>query len=212
MSATQQMGSHGRSALGVYIHIPFCVAKCAYCDFASVPLTPGAVEPYLDALLREIQGCPQAGRRVETLFFGGGTPSLLSGAQLARLLGAVRAVFAVAPGAEITLEANPGTLDAGKAAAWRALGVTRVSLGVQSLDDALLARIGRRHTAREARAAYDLLRAAGCENVGIDLIHGLPGQTPALWRRDLAAAIALGPEHLSLYALGVEREVLGAQR
>ena len=116
----------------------------------------------------------------------------------------MRAAFAVEPGAEISIEANPGTLTAAKAADFKALGVNRVSLGVQSLDDALLARIGRRHTRRDALAAFELLRAAGFDNLGIDLIHGLPGQSPAIWRRDLARAIDLGPEHLSLYALGIE--------
>jgi oxygen-independent coproporphyrinogen-3 oxidase len=192
------------SALGIYVHIPFCEAKCGYCDFASVPLAPGALEPYLDALVREIAAAPEAGRRAATVFFGGGTPSILPGGQLERVLATVRAAFVVDPDAEITLETNPGTLDTAKAAAWRALGVNRISLGVQSLDDGVLARIGRRHTAHEALAAYDLLRAGGFTNIGLDLIHGLPGQTPALWRRDLARAIALGPEHLSLYALGVE--------
>ncbi len=138
------------------------------------------------------------------MFFGGGTPSLLDGGQLARLLAAVRNAFAVDPGAEISIEANPGTLTPAKAAAFRASGVNRVSLGVQSLDDTLLARIGRRHSRREALAAFEMLRAAGFDNLGLDLIHGLPGQRPAIWRRDLERAIALGPEHLSLYALGIE--------
>jgi oxygen-independent coproporphyrinogen-3 oxidase len=189
---------------GIYLHIPFCVAKCRYCDFVSKPLSAGALEPYLEALECEIAAAPEAGRRAGTVFFGGGTPSLLNGSQLARLLAAVRAAFAVEPGAEISIEANPGTLTAAKAADFSALGVNRVSLGVQSLDDDLLARIGRRHTRREALKAFELLRGAGYDNLGIDLIHGLPGQTPAIWRRDLAQAIDLGPEHLSLYALGVE--------
>jgi oxygen-independent coproporphyrinogen-3 oxidase len=191
-------------AFGIYIHIPFCVAKCHYCDFASRPLAAGALEPYLAALEREIAAAPEAGRRVGTVFFGGGTPSLLSGAQLGGLLQAVHAAFAVEAGAEISIEANPGTLTAENAAAYRAHGVNRVSLGVQSLDDALLARCGRRHTGRDAIAAFELLRAAGFDNLGIDLIHGLPGQSPVIWRRDLARAIELGPEHLSLYALSVE--------
>ena len=189
---------------GVYVHIPFCVAKCRYCDFVSRPLADGALGPYLAALEREIAAAPEAGRRAGTVFLGGGTPSLLDGPQLARLLAAVRASFALEAGAEISIEANPGTLTAAKAREFLALGVNRVSLGVQSLDDAVLARIGRRHTAREAIAAFELLRAAGCGNLGVDLIHGLPGQSPAIWRRDLARAIDLGPEHLSLYALGVE--------
>jgi len=192
------------AAFGVYIHIPFCVAKCNYCDFVSRPLAAGALEPYLAALEREIAAAPEAGRRTGTVFFGGGTPSLLSGEQLSRLLEAVRSAFAVEPGAEISIEANPGTLTAAKAGDFSALGVNRVSLGVQSLDDALLARIGRRHTRRNALSAFELLRAAGFDNLGIDLIHGLPGQTSSIWRRDLARAIDLGPEHLSLYALGIE--------
>jgi oxygen-independent coproporphyrinogen-3 oxidase len=192
------------AAFGVYLHIPFCPAKCRYCDFVSRALRPGALEPYLAALEREIARAPEAGRRAGSVFFGGGTPSLLSGGQLERLLAALRRTFDLSPGAEITLEANPGTLTTAKAADFRALGVNRVSLGVQSLDDPLLSRIGRRHSAREAVAAFELLRDAGFGNLGLDLIHGLPGQSPALWRRDLSRAMDLGPEHLSLYALAVE--------
>jgi len=189
---------------GIYLHIPFCLAKCRYCDFVSRPRGAGALEPYLEALELEIAAAPEAGRRAGTVFFGGGTPSLLDGRQLAGLLDAVRATFVLEPGAEISIEANPGTLSATKAAAFSALGINRVSLGVQSLDDALLARIGRRHTRDEALAAFGMLRAAGFDNIGVDLIHGLPGQTPVIWQRDLTRAIDLGPEHLSLYALGVE--------
>lgn len=189
---------------GIYVHIPFCVAKCRYCNFVSRPLSSGALEPYLAALEREIAAAPESGKRVGTVFFGGGTPSLLSGGQLARLLEAVGFSFVLDPEAEISIEANPGTLTAAKAADYKALGVNRVSLGVQSLDKTLLARIGRRHSSREAVAAFELLRGAGFDNVGMDLIHGLPGQSPSIWRRDLTQAIDLGPEHLSLYALGVE--------
>jgi oxygen-independent coproporphyrinogen-3 oxidase len=192
------------AVFGVYVHIPFCVAKCRYCDFVSRPLAAGALEPYLAALEREIAAAPEAGRRAGTVFFGGGTPSLLDGGQLGRILAAVRSTFSVEPAAEISVEANPGTLSAAKAADFQALGVNRVSLGVQSLDDDLLARVGRRHTRRDALAAFELLRAAGFDNLGVDLIHGLPGQSPSTWRRDLARAIDLGPEHLSLYALGIE--------
>jgi oxygen-independent coproporphyrinogen III oxidase len=190
--------------LGVYVHLPFCLARCGYCDFVSQTLRPGALEPYLAALEREIARAPEAGRAAGSVFFGGGTPSLLSGGQLGRLLEVLRRTFEISPDAEITLEANPGTLSAAKAADFRTLGVNRVSLGVQSLDDPLLGRIGRRHSAREAVAAFALLRDAGFDNLGLDLIHGLPGQSPALWRRDLSRAIDLGPEHLSLYALTIE--------
>jgi oxygen-independent coproporphyrinogen-3 oxidase len=190
--------------IGVYIHIPFCTARCRYCDFVSRALAPGLLEPYLEALRLEIVSAAEAGARAGSVFLGGGTPSLLSGGQLGGLLGTVRETFDLAPAAEVTIEANPGTLSGRTAAAYRAHGVNRVSLGVQSFDDALLARIGRQHTGREAVAAYEALRRAGFDNVGLDLIHGLPGQTPALWRRDLSRAVSLGPEHLSLYALGVE--------
>jgi oxygen-independent coproporphyrinogen-3 oxidase len=191
---------------GVYVHIPFCLARCRYCDFVSRALGPGSLEPYLAALEREITAAPEAGRRAGTVFLGGGTPSLLSGNQAGRLLGAVHSTFEIAADAEITIEANPGTITAAKAAAFRALGVNRVSLGVQSFDDPLLARIGRRHTGREAEEAYRALRQAGFDNIGLDFIQGLPGQTPALWNRDLSRAVGLGPEHLSLYALGVEED------
>ncbi len=197
-------GIHSRPRFGIYLHIPFCVAKCHYCDFVSRPLSAGALEPYLAALEWEIAAAPEAGRRAGTVFFGGGTPSLLSGRQLARLFEVVRTTFVVEAGAELSMEANPGTLTAAKAADYRALGVNRVSLGVQSLDDTLLARLGRRHTRRDAIAAFGLLRAAGFDNLGMDLIHGLPGQSPEIWRRDLTQAIELSPEHLSLYALGIE--------
>lgn len=193
-----------RPAFGIYVHVPFCVAKCRYCDFASRPLAGADPEPYVAALEREIAGAPEAGREVSSVFLGGGTPSLLEARHLARILGALRGAFALAADAEITVEANPGTLTAAKAAAMGAMGVNRVSLGVQSLDDALLARLGRRHDARAALAAFALLREAGCANVSVDLMHGLPGQTPEGWRRDLAQAIELGPEHLSLYALCLE--------
>lgn len=198
------MGPSPQPPFGIYVHIPFCVAKCHYCDFVSQPLAPGALEPYLIALEREIDTAPEAGRLVGSVFFGGGTPSLLSGGQLARLLRSVRRAFDIEPDAEITMEANPGTLTAANAADFRALGVNRVSLGVQSFDDTLLARLGRRHSAGEAVSAFKLLRAAGFDNLGLDLIHSLPGQPPALWQRDLALALALAPEHLSLYALGIE--------
>jgi oxygen-independent coproporphyrinogen-3 oxidase len=189
---------------GVYLHIPFCLSKCGYCDFVSAPAPPSAIERYVRALEREIRSSPEAGRPAGSLFLGGGTPSLLAEDQLARLLAAVRETFGLVPGAEVSIEANPGTVTAAKARRLVALGVTRVSLGVQSLDDDLLRRLGRHHTAAEALAAFAALREAGCGNLGLDLIHSLPGQTPAAFERDLARVIALGPEHLSLYALSVE--------
>jgi len=154
--------------------------------------------------VREIAGAQEAGRRVATVYFGGGTPSLLAPGALGEVLDALGRVFAIDADAEVTIEVNPGTVDRGSAAALRRLGFNRASLGVQSLDDATLARIGRTHSAAQAREAFAALRAAGFGNVGVDLIHGLPGQTPAAWRSGLREAVALGPEHLSLYALGLE--------
>jgi oxygen-independent coproporphyrinogen-3 oxidase len=191
---------------GLYIHIPFCVAKCAYCDFNSRSAPAPLVAAYLAALRDELAS---TGRRwphpVDTLHVGGGTPTTLDRRSLAGLLDRVRSSFRVAPGAEVAVEANPGTIGRGSAAALRETGFNRVSLGVQSLDDRVLAAIGRAHDAAAARRAYDALRRAGFDNVGIDLIHGLPGQTVAGWRRDLARVISWGPEHLSLYGLGLER-------
>ncbi len=191
---------------GLYLHIPFCLAKCAYCDFNSQTAPPSLVDAYLDALDRELAS---VGRRwphpVDTVHVGGGTPTILEPVRIERILDRVRASFRVAADAEVAIEANPGTVDRGSAAALHGMGFNRVSLGVQSLDDAVLARIGRVHDGAAARRAYDALRAAGFDNVGVDLIHGLPGQTPEGWRRDLAGVISWGPEHFSLYGLGLER-------
>ena len=192
--------------ISIYIHIPFCVRKCAYCDFTSFPGRGAQMETYLSAVCREMRA--QAaffGRRpVRTVFLGGGTPTLMTGDQVQRLLDALRACFDLAPDAEITMEGNPGTVTAQSLAAYRAAGVNRLSLGVQSLDDGLLAAIGRIHTAAQAREAVRLARAAGFENVSLDLMLGLPGQSAAQWERTLGEAIALAPEHLSCYSLIVE--------
>jgi oxygen-independent coproporphyrinogen-3 oxidase len=191
---------------GLYLHFPFCLSKCRYCDFASRPAAPGEVGRYLEALRREIAASvvPGGRRPASTIYLGGGTPTLLEAPQLGVVLGELRAAHPPADGAEVTIEANPGTVSARKAAALAALGVNRVSLGVQSFDDAQLRGLGRTHSAAEAEAAFGILRRAGFGNVGIDLIHSLPGQRPAAWRRDLARAVALAPEHLSLYALTLE--------
>ena len=192
--------------ISIYIHIPFCVRKCAYCDFTSFPGRGAQMEAYLSAVCREMRaqaaffGC----RRVRTVFLGGGTPTLMTGEQAQRLLDALRACFDLAPDAEITLEGNPGTVTAQSLAAYHAAGVNRLSLGVQSLDDGLLAAIGRIHTAAQAREAVSMARAAGFENLNLDLMLGLPGQSVAQWERTLEEAIALAPEHLSCYSLIVE--------
>jgi oxygen-independent coproporphyrinogen-3 oxidase len=188
---------------GVYIHIPFCRTKCTYCSFLSGDYEEGLSALYLEKLAREIA---DAGRldgspRVDTVYFGGGTPSLIPSAELVRVLGSVRAAFEVDPDAEITVEMNPGTLTPGKLAAYRGAGVNRASVGVQSFDDAELAAIGRVHDAAEARRAVAMLREAGFDNVSLDLIAGLPDQSIDVWRRSVDGALELEPDHLSLYVL-----------
>mgnify|MGYP001047151619 CR=1 FL=1 len=194
--------------LALYIHLPWCARKCPYCDFNS-HASPG--EPpevaYVDALLRDLDQDltgPAVGRPLESIFIGGGTPSLFSGGAVARLLNGVRTLAELAPDVEITLEANPGTADAANFAAYRAAGVNRLSIGVQSLDAAKLVSLGRIHDPRQARAAVRLAREEGFDNLNLDLMYALPGQTLDEAAADLEAAIALEPEHLSYYQLTLE--------
>jgi oxygen-independent coproporphyrinogen-3 oxidase len=190
----------------LYVHAPFCRAKCRACAFFSEPLGPDSLGRYLPALLSEIDHWGRILGRVDapTLFFGGGTPSLLGADALGRIFMALRENFALAPDAEISLEANPDSASPESLAAARGLGVNRLSLGVQSLDDGALAALGRVHDARQAVEAYHAARAAGFDNVGLDLIFGLPGQSVDQWLATLRQAVALGPEHLSCYGLTVE--------
>jgi oxygen-independent coproporphyrinogen-3 oxidase len=188
---------------GVYVHVPFCRTKCTYCAFVSGDYEEALAGRYLAALDREIAHAGEAaGRpRVDTVFFGGGTPSLLPAADLIRVLDRIRDAFDVAPGAEITVEMNPGTITPEKLEAYREAGVDRASVGVQSFDDRELRQIGRVHTAGDARSAVRMLREAGFENVSADLIAGLPYQSSDVWRRNLDEAVALETDHLSLYML-----------
>jgi oxygen-independent coproporphyrinogen-3 oxidase len=192
--------------LSLYVHIPFCIAKCGYCDFNSYAGQESLIPAYAQALLREAEmwsaACP--GWRAETLFFGGGTPSLMPLAELERVLEGLRRHLGLTPDAEVTLEANPGTVDKPYLSRLREMRVNRLSLGVQSFRDDELAFLGRIHSAEEARSAYQAARSAGFDNVSLDLIFGLPGQTADRWLESLEEAIRLGPEHLSLYALTIE--------
>ena len=192
--------------ISIYIHIPLCVKKCAYCDFASFAGRLSQRDAYIDAVCCEIrtQAAFFGRRRVKTVFFGGGTPTLLSGAQMARLMDTLRSCFNLLPDAEITMEGNPGTLTEEALAAYRAAGVNRLSLGVQSMEDALLVAIGRIHTANQAVEAVRMAREAGFENINLDLMYGLPGQTCAQWENTLRQALTLAPEHLSCYSLILE--------
>lgn len=193
-------------AISIYIHIPMCVKKCAYCDFTSFSGRLNQRDAYTDAVCREMraQAAFFGARRVNTVFFGGGTPTLMTGGQIRQMMDTLRACFDLAPDAEITMEGNPGTLSAENLDAYRAAGVNRLSLGVQSMDDGLLAGIGRIHTAAQVRRAVRQARDAGFENLNLDLMLGLPGQTTAQWRDTLGQAIALEPEHLSCYSLILE--------
>jgi oxygen-independent coproporphyrinogen-3 oxidase len=193
--------------LSLYIHIPWCVRKCPYCDFNSHALREAIPEQaYITALLADLeQELPAVwGRTVETVFIGGGTPSLLSPAAFERLLGEIRARLSLKPGAEITLEANPGTVDQASLAGFREAGINRLSLGIQSFQPTLLENIGRIHNDSEALAAIEAARQAGFDNLNLDLMFGLPGQDIARATGDLRTATALGPEHLSWYELTIE--------
>jgi len=192
--------------LSLYLHIPFCAARCAYCDFNTYAGLEAQFAPYIAALAREITAAGAARGRlpVRTVFIGGGTPTLLPPDLLAQALAACRTAFDIAPDAEITSEANPGTVDQARFAALRGLGVNRLSMGVQSFDDAELRWLGRIHSAGEAEAAFYAARAAGFANINLDFIFGLPDQSPTTWAATLARGIALAPEHLSLYSLIVE--------
>jgi oxygen-independent coproporphyrinogen-3 oxidase len=188
--------------VSLYIHIPFCQAKCAYCDFNSYPGQEDLFDSYVAALSREME---QAGPlRLHTIYIGGGTPTVLPLSLLAQILDGARQSFAVNKAAEISLEANPGTVDDEKLAGLRALGVNRLSLGVQSFEERELRLLGRIHTAAEAVECFQAARQAGFVNVNLDLIYGLPGQSATSWEGTLAQALALQPDHLSLYALSVE--------
>jgi oxygen-independent coproporphyrinogen-3 oxidase len=191
--------------LAIYVHLPWCIRKCPYCDFNSHTATELPERAYLDALRADLeQAVPDIwGRRVHTVFFGGGTPSLFSGEAIDELLTLLRTLTRLDPDAEVTLEANPGTVEAGRFAAYRQAGVTRLSLGVQSFDDARLAGIGRIHDGQAARRAVEI--AAACfDNFNLDLMYALPGQQLADWKRELDTALALAPPHLSCYHLTLE--------
>lgn len=195
------------SPLGLYIHIPFCKSKCAYCDFYSLPRSEGRMDDYTDALCAHLaEAAPFASDRLaDTVYFGGGTPSYLGVKRLEKILKVILKKYKVAKDAEITLEANPDS-----AGDWKALrslrkcGFNRLSLGMQSADDAELSEIGRVHTMAQVTAAVEAARKAKFENLSLDLIYGLPRQTPEGWQRNLAAAADLAPEHLSCYGLKVE--------
>lgn len=193
--------------LALYLHLPWCVRKCPYCDFNSFTLGDSLPRRrYVEALLRDLDKEAErvTGRPLVSVFFGGGTPSLFPPDDIARLLGVIQNRFATVADLEITMEANPGTVESGAPAGYRRAGVNRLSLGAQSFDDAALATLGRIHRADDVRRSFAAARDAGFDNINLDLMYALPGQDPASACADLEAAFALGPEHLSWYHLTLE--------
>ncbi len=212
---SRQADAMGLPPLSLYVHFPWCVRKCPYCDFNSHALRGELPEAaYLQALLRDLalQAGGQRQRALQSIFLGGGTPSLFPPAALARLLEGVRTQLPLTADAEITLEANPGTIERGRFADYRAAGITRVSLGAQSFDDEQLRQLGRIHAAADTRRAVEELHAAGLTNFNIDLMYGLPRQSLAGALADVGAAIALQPAHISHYQLTLEPGTVFAAR
>jgi putative oxygen-independent coproporphyrinogen III oxidase len=209
------LSTAGERGLGVYVHVPFCAVRCGYCDFNTYtaaelgPGRPGASrETYADAAITELRMARRVldsvDRPVDTVFFGGGTPTLLPPEDLTRILGAVRDEFGLSPGAEVTTEANPDSVDARSLATLREAGFTRISFGMQSAVPGVLRVLDRTHTPGRPQAAVAEAVAAGFEQVSLDLIYGTPGESDADWQRSLDAVLAVGPTHVSAYALIVE--------
>ena len=200
------MADKNKRPLGLYLHFPFCVRKCRYCDFLSFPSDEAGREIYLKRLKEEIKvrGAAYQDYNIETLFIGGGTPSLMTGQQLTELLDTVRASFHVSPVGEWTMECNPGTTDAETLRIYRNAGINRLSFGLQSMNDEELKYLGRIHTAKQFAENYQAARRVGFENINIDLMSALPGQTTASWLDTLNKAAAFEPEHLSAYSLIIE--------
>jgi oxygen-independent coproporphyrinogen-3 oxidase len=189
----------------LYIHVPFCVRKCIYCDFLSVPYNAELADKYVGSLCKELALRKNSAGVLKTVYIGGGTPSLLPDRSLGRLFDCLRKDFSFSDDPEITLEANPGTLDEAKIATLLSSGVTRISIGMQSCNDDELETLGRIHTARDATHAAGLLRKAGLENYSVDLMYGIPGQTLETWAETLSHAMGLSPRHISAYELTPEK-------
>ena len=202
-----------RKPLELYVHIPFCIRKCAYCDFVSGPGTKAMQKEYEEALLAEIDAAEEtAESEVISAFFGGGTPSAVDAGMLARVMEKLRSKYVFSEDAEITLEANPGTLDAEKLKCYRKSGFNRISIGCQSVHDEELKRLGRIHTFAEFQESFALARDAGFANINVDLMSGLPEQSEEKWEESLRTIAELSPEHISAYSLIVEDGTALARR
>lgn len=195
----------------LYIHVPFCRKKCHYCAFTSTTPENDELKEYPELLSHELKFHTDKAGPLESIYFGGGTPSLLEPEQVAGLLTEIAEQVPIRKEAEITLEANPGTVDLTSLVAFRSAGINRISLGVQSFDDRFLTTLGRIHTSEQSRQAFQAGRQAGFTNISIDLIHTLPGQSLHQWRTELQQAADLGPEHISIYGLTIEEGTLFAE-
>ena len=195
-----------KKELELYIHIPFCIIKCAYCDFLSGPADDDTIEKYVEALKAEICSQSELAKDylVTSIFFGGGTPSILSGTQMKSLVQVIRKVFEIADFAEISMEANPGTVTRRKLKAYRNAGINRISFGLQSTNDKELKVLGRIHSYKEFLKSFSLARECGFDNINVDLISAIPNQTVESWEKSVRNILALEPEHISAYSLIVE--------
>lgn len=196
----------GEKELELYVHIPFCVQKCLYCDFLSMPVDESVRRHYVNQLIEEIEQKAENYKayQVTSLFFGGGTPSILSETQITEMMEALQKNFSIKSDAEITIECNPGTLTRQKIAEYKASGINRISLGLQSAKNQELKKLGRIHTFEEFLHNYDLVRKSGFDNVNVDVMSALPGQTVSDWEYTLKEVISLRPEHISAYSLIIE--------
>jgi oxygen-independent coproporphyrinogen-3 oxidase len=206
--------SYLSQTFGLYVHIPFCPQRCPYCAFTILTGHTALYDRYVEAVCAEIRAWQALAHKgpLPTVFFGGGTPSVLTPAQIQRILDTATAIFGIAPEAEITLEANPTTADAQKLSAFRASGCNRLSLGVQSFNDADLKALGRWHSAADAEAAYSAARRAGFTNVNLDVIFSIPGAPRQHWQATVHRLLTLAPEHISTYALTIEEGTRFARR
>lgn len=206
----QNSKKNNKQAMGIYVHIPFCVRKCVYCDFLSAPADDATKKAYMKALIKEIEYFAKANakevekRTVKTIFFGGGTPTVVEPEDITKVLDIIRKNFLVEAGAEITIECNPGTLDEKKASEYVKAGINRISFGLQSPDDKLLKMLGRIHTFAQFDESVRIARAAGISNINIDVMSALPGQSLAGYIEGLKKVLEYEPEHISAYSLIVE--------
>ena len=190
--------------IGIYIHIPFCVQKCNYCDFLSFPCKEEVRDRYVDALVRELNNFNHKDMEVATVFFGGGTPSILSCEEIEKIMAAIKEHFRLAIDAEITMECNPGTVSRNKLNRIRELGINRLSIGLQSCSDSELRLLGRIHSYADFLDCYRMAREAGFDNINIDIMSALPGQSVESYLDTLTKVVSLKPEHVSAYSLIIE--------